>query len=122
MTLTVAGPNNPNEAPAGHYMLFAIHAAGVPSPATMVEVQRPVVSAPAPPINVALNRPASAARPAPRREGPAKAVNGSVSGGWPDKFCTKVTGTRQLTIDLGSSRSVPRSWSSTPPRAARRHR
>lgn len=105
-SLTVAGPNNPNEAPAGHYMLFAIDAAGVPSHAAMVSVQRPVVSAPAPAVNIALNRPASGSTACASSEGPAKAVNGSVSGGWSDKFCTQVSGTRQLTVDLGSSRSI----------------
>ena len=35
-TLTVAAPNNPNEAPAGHYMLFAVDAAGVPSVSAIV--------------------------------------------------------------------------------------
>ena len=44
-TLTVAAPNNPNEAPAGHYMLFAVDAAGVPSMAAIVQVQRPAVTA-----------------------------------------------------------------------------
>ena len=45
-TLTVAAPNNPHEAPAGHYMLFAIDAAGVPSIASIVQLQRPAVTAP----------------------------------------------------------------------------
>jgi len=105
-TLTVAGPNNPNEAPAGHYMLFAVDDAGVPSAAPIVHVQRPVVDAPAPAVNLALNRAASGSTACAPTEAPAKAVNGSVSGGWGDKFCSKVTGTRQLTVDLGATRSV----------------
>ena len=40
-TLTVAGPNNPNEAPAGHYMLFAVDAAGVPSVSAIVALHGP---------------------------------------------------------------------------------
>src|SRR5262249_36582896 len=32
-TVTAAAPNNPNEAPAGHYMLFAVDTNGVPSQA-----------------------------------------------------------------------------------------
>jgi hypothetical protein len=105
--ITAAGPNNPNEAPAGHYMLFAVDAAGVPSQAAIVSVQRPVVDVTTPaPVNLALNRPASGSTACASTEMPAKAVNGSVSGGWADKFCTKVSGTRQLTVDLGSSRAI----------------
>ena len=48
-TLIVDGPNNPNEAPAGHYMLFAVDAAGVPSVSTIVQLARPALAAaPAP--------------------------------------------------------------------------
>ncbi len=107
-TLTVAAPNNPHEAPAGHYMLFAIDAAGVPSIASIVHLQRAVVTAPPTAVNLALNKPASGSTACVSAEGPAKAVNGSVSGGLTDKFCTKVTGTRQLTIDLGASQPVSR--------------
>jgi hypothetical protein len=107
-TLTVAAPNNPHEAPAGHYMLFAIDAAGVPSVASIVHLQRPVVSAPPAAVNLALNKAASGSTACASAEGPAKAVNGSVSGGLTDKFCTKVGGTRQLTIDLGASQPVSR--------------
>jgi hypothetical protein len=107
-TLTVAAPNNPHEAPAGHYMLFATDAAGVPSTASIVQLQRPAVSAPPAAVNLALHRPASGSTACVSSEGPAKAVNGSVSGGNSDKFCTKVSGTRQLTIDLGSSQPVNR--------------
>jgi hypothetical protein len=108
--ITAAMPNNPNEAPAGHYMLFAIDAAGVPSQAAIVSVQRPVVNVTTPPpaINLALNKPASGSTPCVSSEAPPKAVNGSVSGGNSDKFCTKVSGTRQLTVDLGSSQPVTR--------------
>ena len=104
-TLTVAGPNNPHEAPAGHYMLFAIDAAGVPSTASIVQLQRP---APPAAVNLALNKAASGSKACVAAEGPEKAVNGSVSGGSSDKFCTKVNGTRQLTVDLGSSQPVNR--------------
>jgi hypothetical protein len=37
-TLTAAAPPNPNLAPPGHYMLFLVNAAGVPSVAQMVTV------------------------------------------------------------------------------------
>ena len=105
-TLTVSAPNNPNEAPAGHYMLFAVDSAGVPSVAAMVSVQRPVVAAPPPAVNLALNRPATGSTACASTEGPAKAVNGSVSGGWADKFCSTASSTRYLEVDLGSNRTV----------------
>jgi hypothetical protein len=106
-TLTASGPANPNEAPAGYYMLFAIDAAGVPSVAAMVSVQRVAgPSTPPPPVNLALNRPATGSTPCVASEGPAKAVNGSVSGGLSDKWCSKASGDRILTVDLGSSNTV----------------
>ena len=107
-TLTVAGPNNPNEAPAGHYMLFAVDAAGVPSVSSIVEVRRTVAPGTPPPpplVNLALQRPATGSTACRSDEGPAKAVNGSVSGGNADKFCTAVT-SRFLRVDLGSNRTV----------------
>jgi hypothetical protein len=107
-TITAAAPNNPHEAPAGPYMLFAIDAQGVPSQAAMVSLQRPTVTAPPAAVNLALNRPASGSTACNANEAPPKAVNGSVSGGLTDKFCTKVSGTRTLQVDLGSSRSVNR--------------
>ena len=103
-TLSVAGPNNPNEAPAGHYMLFAVDAAGVPSASAIVELARTVAQAPSP-ANRALNRPVTSSTPCATTEGPEKAVNGSVSGGRSDKFCTKVAD-RWLEVDLGSNRTV----------------
>ncbi|MDX1502945.1 MAG: galactose oxidase-like domain-containing protein [Thermoanaerobaculia bacterium] len=39
--VTVYGPTNPNEAPPGYYMLFAVNRAGVPSEAVMVQVVPP---------------------------------------------------------------------------------
>lgn len=104
-TLTVRGPNNPNEAPAGHYMLFAVDAAGVPSVAKIVQVSRPVVPAPPAAVNLALRRPASGSTPCSADKGPEKAVNGSVSGGSADKWCSSA-GSRSLRIDLGYNRTV----------------
>lgn len=57
--------------------------------------------------NLALNRPATASGQANANEGPAKAVNGSVSGGNTDKWCT-LTSEKWLEVDLGSSRSLTR--------------
>ena len=49
-TLIVDGPNNPNEAPAGHYMLFAVDAAGVPSVSTIVQLAAAGPAAAAAPV------------------------------------------------------------------------
>jgi predicted alpha-1,2-mannosidase len=59
------------------------------------------------PVNLALNRPATGSTSCAAAEGPEKAVNGSVSGGNTDKFCSGVAGA-WLQVDLGSSRSISR--------------
>ena len=57
------------------------------------------------PSNVAVGRPATADSSCNANEGPAKAVNGSVSGGTTDKWCS--TGaTRWWQVDLGSARAI----------------
>lgn len=57
--------------------------------------------------NLALNRPATADSACAATEGPAKAVNGSVTGGNADKWCS--TGTdRYLRVDLGSPQEISR--------------
>jgi hypothetical protein len=58
-------------------------------------------------VNVAQGRPATGSTPCVASEGPDKAVNGSVSGGNSDKFCSSVTGA-WLQVDLGSTRSISR--------------
>ncbi|MFI6504294.1 discoidin domain-containing protein [Nonomuraea typhae] len=57
--------------------------------------------------NLPLNRPATASGQCNANEGPAKAVNGSVSGGNSDKWCT-LTGAKWLETDLGAVRSLTR--------------
>ncbi|MEU8761524.1 discoidin domain-containing protein [Streptomyces sp. NPDC048659] len=57
--------------------------------------------------NLALNRPATASGQCTTSETPAKAVNGSVSGGTTDKWCT-TTSAKWLEVDLGSSRTLTR--------------
>src|SRR2546421_878585 len=52
--------------------------------------------------NLAVNRPATGSTPCNSNETPAKAVNGSVSGGNSDKWCSSAT-PLNLTVDLGSS-------------------
>jgi hypothetical protein len=58
------------------------------------------------PTNVALNRPATGSTPCNSNEGPAKAFNGSVSGGTSDKWCSLVSGTKFLQVDLGATTSI----------------
>ncbi len=70
----------------------------------IVELARTVAQTPSP-ANRALNRPVTSSTPCATTEGPEKAVNGSVSGGRSDKFCTKVAD-RWLEVDLGSNRTV----------------
>ena len=53
--------------------------------------------------NLALNRPATGSAPCAATEGPAKAVNGTISGGNSDKWCSAVGGTKFLQVDLGSA-------------------
>ena len=58
-------------------------------------------------VNIALNRPATADSQCAPSEGPAKAFNGSVSGGLPDKWCS-LGATKWLRVDLGSVYNVTR--------------
>jgi hypothetical protein len=60
-----------------------------------------------PAVNLALNRPATADSQCAATEGPAKAVNGSVSGGNADKWCS-LGATKFLRVDLGAPTSVGR--------------
>ncbi|MER7845903.1 discoidin domain-containing protein [Kitasatospora sp. NPDC096077] len=57
--------------------------------------------------DLALNRPATASGQCNANEGPAKAVNGSVSGGNSDKWCT-LTAAKWLEVDLGSAKKLDR--------------
>lgn len=55
--------------------------------------------------NLALNKPATGSTACNSNESPAKAVNGSVSGGTTDKFCT-LASAKWLQVDLGSAQTV----------------
>ncbi|GAA1028796.1 hypothetical protein GCM10009557_15130 [Virgisporangium ochraceum] len=57
--------------------------------------------------NLALGRPATGSAPCVASEGPEKAVNGSVTGGNTDKFCSVAPGA-WLQVDLGAARAVTR--------------
>ncbi len=61
---------------------------------------------PPPTGNLALNRPATGSTPCNGNETPAKAVNGSVSGGNSDKWCSLASGTKFLQVDLGSAQNL----------------
>jgi predicted alpha-1,2-mannosidase len=54
------------------------------------------------PTNVALNKAASGSTACATSEGPEKAVNGSVTGGFSDKFCS-LAATKFLQVDLGGT-------------------
>jgi hypothetical protein len=57
--------------------------------------------------NVAQGRPATGSTPCVAAEGPDRAVNGSVTGGGTDKFCSSVPGA-WLQVDLGGTRALTR--------------
>ncbi|GHJ49262.1 hypothetical protein Cs7R123_66040 [Catellatospora sp. TT07R-123] len=59
------------------------------------------------PVNLALNKPVTSSTACATTEGPEKAVNGTVSGGNADKFCSGVAGA-WLRVDLGSVRNISR--------------
>jgi len=56
-------------------------------------------------VNLALNKPTTGSTPCNSSESPAKAVNGSVSGGTTDKFCSLVS-PAWMQVDLGSAQTV----------------
>ncbi|WP_432841871.1 family 43 glycosylhydrolase [Dactylosporangium sp. CA-092794] len=58
-------------------------------------------------VNLAQGRPATGTAACAAAEGPDKAVNGSVTGGNSDKFCSAVAGA-WLQVDLGITRSISR--------------
>jgi hypothetical protein len=58
---------------------------------------------PRPVQNLALNKATTGSAACNANEGSAKAVNGSVSGGNSDKWCSLASGTKALTVDLGAS-------------------
>jgi hypothetical protein len=56
--------------------------------------------------NLALNRPATGSTPCDANQGPAKAVNGTITGGRDDKWCSRAPGPKQLTVDLQTERPI----------------
>jgi hypothetical protein len=74
---------------------------GTPTP---TRTATPTATTP-PTTNLALGRAATGSAACNANEGPAKAVNGSVSGGNADKFCS-LTAPRWLQVDLGAAYAV----------------
>lgn len=68
----------------------------------------PTATATTPPsgTNLALNKPATASGQCNVNEGPAKAVNGSWTGGNTDKWCDNVSASKWLQVDLGANFGV----------------
>ncbi|WP_328913044.1 MULTISPECIES: discoidin domain-containing protein [unclassified Streptomyces] len=56
--------------------------------------------------DLALGRTATGSDSCGTTETPDKAVNGSYNGGNSDKWCSKVSGTKTLTVDLGASHAL----------------
>jgi subtilisin family serine protease len=88
--ITGAGTGSPNR------LLYSLFGGATPTPTTV----RPTPTTP-PSANLALNKPATGSAACNANEGPAKAVNGSVSGGNTDKFCSTAA-SRWLQVDLGA--------------------
>jgi hypothetical protein len=64
---------------------------------------------PPPSGNLALNKATKSKQAScTANEGPAKAVNGSVTGGSSDKWCSAVAGPKSLEVDLGANRALKR--------------
>ena len=60
-------------------------------------------------VNLALNRPATSSQASCNaNEVPAKAVNGSVSGGNSDKWCSGAAGAKTIQVDLGANHQLTR--------------
>ena len=77
----------------------------VASLSNVVSVYGPRTTPP-PSQNLALNKTGSGSTSCNVNEGPAKAFNGSYSGGNTDKWCSTVAGTKFLQVDLGSNFSI----------------
>jgi hypothetical protein len=67
---------------------------------------KPGSTNPPPATNLALNHPTKASASCNANETSDKAVNGSVSGGNSDKWCSGVAGTKTIEVDLGTNHSI----------------
>lgn len=102
--LVARAPDNPNVAPAGAYLLFAVDEDGVPSVARVVSLRRPGTQD-TQAANLALGRPATSSTACSSSETADRAVNGTVGGGTADSWCSRVPG-QWLQVDLGAGRTV----------------
>jgi cell division septation protein DedD len=85
----------------------AISATETPAPAATATPTPAPTDAPPAETNLALNQPATSDSQCNESEGPAKAVNGSASGGAGDKWCSRGE-TKWLQVDLGADSTVAR--------------
>ncbi|GIF66280.1 hypothetical protein Ais01nite_43150 [Asanoa ishikariensis] len=100
----------PNQWPAGSaypdwFVIGDLYTNVYEGSASLTDVRLYVPSAA--PANLALNRPATADSQCAAVEAPAKAVNGSVSGGNTDKWCSLGT-SKWIRVDLQAARQVGR--------------
>ena len=90
----------------GGTLAFTVGTTANPSWGSAAADAPPSFDTSAPPApNLALNRPATGSAACNANEGPAKAVNGSVSGGTSDKFCSTAAA-KYLQVDLGAATAV----------------
>ncbi|MEN9580831.1 MAG: hypothetical protein RJA70_3840 [Pseudomonadota bacterium] len=61
-----------------------------------------------PGTNLALRRPTTSTEPCSASETAAGAVNGTINGGFVDKWCSRVAGAKWMKVDLGSSKALNR--------------
>jgi hypothetical protein len=92
-TATVAPTNTPVE---------ATPTSAPTDGATSEPTETPAATLPPNAVNLALNKAATADGQCNENEGPEKAVNGSVSGGLSDKWCSSRGRTMWLQVDLGA--------------------
>jgi predicted alpha-1,2-mannosidase len=89
---------------AGGALSFTLGATANPSWAGAAADAPPSFDTAAP-ADLALNKPATGSAACNTNEGPAKAVNGSVTGGTSDKFCSTAA-TKFLQVDLGAATAL----------------
>jgi len=107
--LSIQSPANANIAPPGHYMLFIIDQAGVPSVAEIISI-RESLNDPAPPTNVINAALSGTARQSSTDFGgqASAAIDGNTDGHYPNGSVTHTANTRQpwWEVDLGETKDI----------------
>lgn len=98
--LNITTPTN-NGNNAARIYEFEVYGSSGPTP-TPTFTPTPT-NTPPPGSNLALNKPATASGQCNANEGPAKAVNGSWTGGNSDKWCDNTSASKWLQVDLGAN-------------------